>query len=146
MAIWQRNRRADRYLPDDEHGTRCSRRPGDQAPRTDCWEYTSSTVTVRFGSIIYTYDEHGMTIYAKAASPITSSSAVYRAVAVPDGMPEVRSRRISVTRLLPRRWMASTVCHPARAYTRSASVVWSRTVPTPADRHATSTAWIRWMT
>ena len=29
--------------------------------------FTSSTVTVRFGSIIYTYDEKGMTIYAKAA-------------------------------------------------------------------------------
>ena len=30
-------------------------------------EITSSTVTVRFGSIIYTYDEKGMTIYSKAA-------------------------------------------------------------------------------
>ena len=29
--------------------------------------FTSSTVTVRFGSIIYTYDESGMTIYSKAA-------------------------------------------------------------------------------
>ena len=29
--------------------------------------FTSSTVTVRFGSIIYTYDERGMTIYARAA-------------------------------------------------------------------------------
>ena len=28
---------------------------------------TGSTVTVRFGSIIYTYDEKGMTIYSKAA-------------------------------------------------------------------------------
>ena len=29
--------------------------------------FTGSTVTVRFGSIIYTYDEKGVTIYAKAA-------------------------------------------------------------------------------
>ena len=29
--------------------------------------FTSSTVTVRFGSIIYTYGERGETIYAKAA-------------------------------------------------------------------------------
>jgi hypothetical protein len=29
--------------------------------------FTGSTVTVRFGSIIHTYGEHGQTIYAKAA-------------------------------------------------------------------------------
>ena len=29
--------------------------------------FTGSTVTVRFGSIIYTYDEDGQTIYAKSA-------------------------------------------------------------------------------
>ena len=29
--------------------------------------FTGSAVTVRFGSIIYTYDEDGMTIYSKAA-------------------------------------------------------------------------------
>ena len=28
---------------------------------------TGSTVTVRFGSIIYTYDEGGQTVHAKAA-------------------------------------------------------------------------------
>ena len=36
-------------------------------PRTACWDSPSATVTVRFGSIIYTYDEHGQTLYAKAA-------------------------------------------------------------------------------
>jgi hypothetical protein len=29
--------------------------------------FTGATVTIRFGSIIYTYDEKGMTLYAKAA-------------------------------------------------------------------------------
>ncbi len=29
--------------------------------------FTGSTVTARYGSIIYTYDAHGTTIYAKAA-------------------------------------------------------------------------------
>jgi hypothetical protein len=29
--------------------------------------FSGSRVTVRFGSIIYTYDEKGMTLYAKAA-------------------------------------------------------------------------------
>ena len=29
--------------------------------------FSSSTVTARYGSIIYTYDQHGMTLYAKAA-------------------------------------------------------------------------------
>ena len=29
--------------------------------------FTGSTVTARYGSTIFTYDEHGMTIYAKAA-------------------------------------------------------------------------------
>ena len=30
-------------------------------------QFTSSTVTARYGSVIHTYDEHGMTIYSKAA-------------------------------------------------------------------------------
>jgi hypothetical protein len=29
-------------------------------------EFTGSTVTVRFGSIIYTYGERGETVYAKS--------------------------------------------------------------------------------
>ena len=29
--------------------------------------FTGSTVTARYGSVITTYDEHGMTIYSKAA-------------------------------------------------------------------------------
>jgi len=29
--------------------------------------FTGSTVTVRFGSVIYTYDQRGTTNYAKAA-------------------------------------------------------------------------------
>ena len=67
MAIGSAIERGSLICVYDEHGIRCSRRPGDQAPRTDCSEFTGSTVTARFGSIIYTYDENGMTIYAKAA-------------------------------------------------------------------------------
>jgi hypothetical protein len=33
--------------------------------------FTGSTVTARCGSIIYTYDETGTTIYAKAAKPLS---------------------------------------------------------------------------
>jgi hypothetical protein len=29
--------------------------------------FSGSTVTARYGSVIYTYDEKGMTLYAKAA-------------------------------------------------------------------------------
>jgi hypothetical protein len=29
--------------------------------------FTGSIVTARYGSVIYTYDAHGTTIYAKAA-------------------------------------------------------------------------------
>ena len=29
--------------------------------------FTGGTVTARYGSIIYTYDEHGMRIYSKSA-------------------------------------------------------------------------------
>jgi hypothetical protein len=36
-------------------------------PKDGLLGFTGSTVTARYGSIIYTYDERGMTIYAKAA-------------------------------------------------------------------------------
>ena len=52
----------------------------------------------------------------------------------------------NVTGPLPGRSTVSTLCHPARAYTRSASAVLSHTVPIPADRQASSTARIRCMT
>jgi hypothetical protein len=29
--------------------------------------FTGATVTMRYGSLVHTYDEHGMTIYSKAA-------------------------------------------------------------------------------
>ena len=36
-------------------------------PNDGLMGFTGSTVTARYGSVIYTYDEHGMTIYARAA-------------------------------------------------------------------------------
>jgi hypothetical protein len=36
-------------------------------PRDGLLGFTGSTVTVRFGSLIYTYSERGQTLYAKAA-------------------------------------------------------------------------------
>ena len=38
-----------------------------EGPKDGLLGFTGSTVTVRFGSIIYTYGERGETIYAKAA-------------------------------------------------------------------------------
>ena len=36
-------------------------------PKDGLLGFTGSTVTVRFGSIIYTYGERGKTVYSKAA-------------------------------------------------------------------------------
>jgi hypothetical protein len=36
-------------------------------PRDGLLGFTGSSMTARYGSTIYTYDESGMTIYAKAA-------------------------------------------------------------------------------
>jgi hypothetical protein len=36
-------------------------------PKDRLLGFTGSTVTAQYGSVIDTYDEHGMTIYAKAA-------------------------------------------------------------------------------
>ena len=46
---------------------RCSRRPGGNGTNDGLIGFTGSTVTVRFGSVMTTFDEHGMTIYSKAA-------------------------------------------------------------------------------
>ena len=51
----------------DEHGRTLFQKARGSGPKDGLLGFTGSTVTVRFGSIIYTYDEHGMTIYAKAA-------------------------------------------------------------------------------
>ena len=66
MAIGSAIKRGSLICVDDEHGTRCSRRPGIR-PKDGLLGFTGSTVTVRFGSIIYTYGEHGETVFAKSA-------------------------------------------------------------------------------
>jgi hypothetical protein len=43
------------------------RRPGGAEPKDGLLGFSGSTVTARYGSVIYTYDEKGMTLYAKAA-------------------------------------------------------------------------------
>ena len=51
----------------DEHGRTLFSKARGSGPKDGLLEFTGSTVTVRFGSIINTYDEKGMTLYAKAA-------------------------------------------------------------------------------
>jgi hypothetical protein len=51
----------------DERGTTLFQKAKGSGAKDGLLGFTGSTVTVRFGSIIYPYDEKGMTIYAKAA-------------------------------------------------------------------------------
>ena len=67
MAIGSAIERGSFICVYDERGLRCSRRPGGSGPKDGLLGFTGSTVTVRFGSIIYTYGERGETVYAKAA-------------------------------------------------------------------------------
>ncbi len=48
-------------------GSAIKRASADPGPRDGLLGLTGSTVTVRFGSVIYTYREGGQTLYAKAA-------------------------------------------------------------------------------
>jgi hypothetical protein len=51
----------------DEHGRTLFAKAKGSGPEDGLLGFTGSTVTVRFGSIIYTYDEDGQTVFAKAA-------------------------------------------------------------------------------
>jgi hypothetical protein len=51
----------------DQHGTTLFSKAKGSGPDDGLIGFAGSTVTVRFGSVIYTYDEDGMTIYAKVA-------------------------------------------------------------------------------
>jgi len=51
----------------DTHGRTLFVKVKGSGPRDGLLGFTGSTVTVRFGSAIYTYDEKGQTLYAKAA-------------------------------------------------------------------------------
>ena len=51
----------------DQHGITLFQKAKGSGPKDGLLGFTSSTVTVRFGSIIYTYGELGETVFAKAA-------------------------------------------------------------------------------
>ena len=51
----------------DEKGMSLFSKAKGSGPQDGLLGFTGSTVTVRFGSVIYTYGEHGQTVYAKAA-------------------------------------------------------------------------------
>jgi hypothetical protein len=51
----------------DEHGHTLFSKARGNGRNDGLIGFTSSTVTARYGSTIFTYDEAGITIYAKAA-------------------------------------------------------------------------------
>jgi hypothetical protein len=51
----------------DESGHVLFSKARGSGPKDGLLGFTGSTVTVRFGSIIYTYGKDGMVLYAKAA-------------------------------------------------------------------------------
>ena len=51
----------------DEHGRTLFSKTKGSGSKDGLMGFTGSTVTVRFGSILYTYGENGQTVYAKAA-------------------------------------------------------------------------------
>jgi hypothetical protein len=51
----------------DEHGRTLFSKARGNGPNDGLIGFTGSTVTARYGSVIYTYDENGMTVYAKGA-------------------------------------------------------------------------------
>jgi hypothetical protein len=51
----------------DEKGMSLFSKAKGSGPQDGLLGFTGSTVTVRFGSVIYTYGERGQTVYAKTA-------------------------------------------------------------------------------
>jgi hypothetical protein len=51
----------------DEKGMSLFSKSKGSGPQDGLLGFTGSTVTVRFGSVIYTYGENGQTVYAKTA-------------------------------------------------------------------------------
>ena len=51
----------------DEKGMSLFSKAKGSGPQDGLLGFTGSTVTVRFGSVIYTYGENGQTVYAKTA-------------------------------------------------------------------------------
>jgi len=50
----------------DEKGMSLFSKSKGSGPQDGLLGFTGSTVTVRFGSLIHTYGEHGQTVYSKA--------------------------------------------------------------------------------
>jgi hypothetical protein len=67
MAIGSAIERGSLICVYDEHGRTLFQKARGSGPKDGLLGFTGSTVTVRFGSIIYTYDERGMTICFTAA-------------------------------------------------------------------------------
>ena len=51
----------------DEKGMSLFSKSKGSGPHDGLLGFTGSTVTVRFGSVVYTFGERGQTLYAKAA-------------------------------------------------------------------------------
>ena len=67
MAIGSALERGSLICVYDDDGRTLFQKARGSGARDGLLGFTGSTVTVRFGSVIYTYDEHGITVYAKAA-------------------------------------------------------------------------------
>ena len=67
MAIGSAIERDSYIYVFDETGRSLFSKVRGNGPKDGLLGFTGSTVTVRFGSIVYTCDQRGTTIYAKAA-------------------------------------------------------------------------------
>ena len=67
MAISSAIERGALIYAYDERGTTLFAKNKGNGPNDGLIGFTGSTMTARYGSVITTFDEHGMTIYSKAA-------------------------------------------------------------------------------
>ena len=67
MAIGSAIERGSLICVYDEHGHTLFSKAKGTGAKDGLLGFTGSTVTARYGSTIFTYNEKGMTIYAKAA-------------------------------------------------------------------------------
>jgi hypothetical protein len=66
MAIGSAIERDSYIFVFDENGRTLYSKARGNGPHDGLLGFTGSTVTVRFGSVVYTYDQRGTTIYANA--------------------------------------------------------------------------------
>jgi hypothetical protein len=67
MAIGSAIERGSYIFAYDEHGRILFSKAKGAGPRDGLLGFTGSTVTARYGSVISTYNEKGITLYSKAA-------------------------------------------------------------------------------